>query len=263
MSLDALKKDIRKHTLSFAKRRSLPLDDTHASALIFYNLDDNFHPESLENIRRTSYWDFRTRKAHPNVTGVLEMQSSNSSDALLMSIFCHPSIAKWAGVKKLLGNTLEAVAFGVPGSVRKNNGQMDATEIDMALPGVFCEAKLTEADFTQKRPEVVESYDGLQETFHPEALPRVGTDYDNYQIIRNLLAAKQHNLDHILFCDERRPDLVRRYMATVSCLRNIEDRLRCRVIFWQEVVAVCGESLREWIEEKYGIGQQFHEPDAR
>lgn len=256
MNSDTLKKEIRKHALSFARQRNLPVDDTHASALIFCNLDDSFHPESLENIHRTSEWNSRTRKAHPNVAGALEMQSSNSSDALLMSIFCYPSIAKWAGIKKILGNGVEAIAFGVPGAVRKNNGQIDTTEIDMALPGVFCEAKLTEADFTQKRPEVVESYDGLQETFHSEALPRVGSDYDNYQIIRNLLAAKQHNRDHILFCDERRPDLVRRYMTTVSCLRNIEDRMRCRVIFWQEVVAACGESLRKWIEEKYGICQQ-------
>jgi hypothetical protein len=178
----------------------------------------------------------------------------------LMSIFCHPSIAKWAGVRKVLGNDMVTIAFGVPGVVRIDNGQTDTTEIDMALPGVFCEAKLTEADFTHKRPEVVESYDGLQETFHSEALPRVGSDYHNYQIIRNLLAAKQRNRDHILFCDERRPDLVRRYMTTVSCLRNIEDRMRCRVIFWQEVVAACGESLRRWIEEKCGIWQQSPAP---
>lgn len=132
----------------------------------------------------------------------------------------------------------------------------------MALPSIFCEAKLTEPDFTHKRPEIVERYEGLHKTFHSEALPRVGTDYDNYQIIRNLLAAKQHNCDHILFCDERRPDLVRRYMTTVSCLRKIEDRMRCRVIFWQDVVSASGESLRRWIEERYGICPQSLVADA-
>jgi hypothetical protein len=173
-----------------------------------------------------------------------------------MSIFCHPSIARWEGVTKVLGNDMATINFGVPGEVKIRDGRADTTEIDMALPGVFCEAKLTEVDFTHKKREVVESYDGLQETFHTDALPRVGTDYDNYQIIRNLLAAKQHNRDHILFCDERRPDLVRGYMTTVACLRSIEDRIRCRVIFWQEVAAACGHTLRRWIEEKYGICQQ-------
>jgi hypothetical protein len=260
MNSDALKQEIRKHALAFARRRNLSVDDTHSSALIFCRLDDSFHPESLENIYNTSDWNSRTQKAHQNVTGTLEMQSSNSSDALLMSIFCHPSIAKWVGVRKVLSNDMATIAFGVPGVVKIGNGQTDTTEIDMALPGVFCEAKLTEADFTHKRREVVEGYNGLQETFHSDALPRVGSDYDNYQIIRNLLAAKQHNRDHILFCDERRPDLVRRYMTTVACLRSIEDRIRCRVIFWQELVAACGESLRRWIEEKYGICQQSPPP---
>lgn len=258
MNSDALKQEIRKHALAFARRKDLPVDDTHASAVIFCRLDDSLHPESLENIRMMPDWNLRTQKVHQNVTGVLEMQSSNSSDGLLMSIFCHPSITKWSGVRKVLRNDMATIAFGVPGVVKIRNGQTDTTEIDMALPSAFCEAKLTEADFTHKRPEVVERYDGFQETFHSNTLQKAGRDYDNYQIIRNLLAAKQHNRDHILFCDERRPDLVRRYMSTVSCLRDIEDRMRCRVIFWQEVVAACGQSLRKWVEEKYGICQAFH-----
>lgn len=253
MNSDKLKNEIRKNALSFAKRRKLPIDETHPSALIFCKLEDNFHPESIENIHRIPDWNSRTRKEHTKVNGVLEMQSSSSSDALLMNIFCHPMIAKWAGIRKILGNSMETITFGVPGAVSKNNGQPDKTEIDMELPGLFCEAKLTEPHFTQMRPEVVESYDRFQETFHSDALQRIGADYDNYQIIRNLLAAKEHNYNHILFCDERRPDLVRRYMNTVSCLRDLEDRMRCRVIFWQEIVAACGGSLRKWIEEKYGI----------
>lgn len=256
MNADALKHELRKHALAFARKRGLQVDHTHATALIFSSLNDSLHPESLANIRRTPSWNSRTQKAHPNVAGALEMQSSNSSDALLMSIFCHPSINKWTGVKKVLGNDMATIAFGVPGAVKIGNTRTDTTEIDMALPGVFCEAKLTETDFTHQKRDVVENYDGLQETFHAEALPRVGTDYDNYQIIRNLLAAKQHNCDHILFCDERRTDLVRRYMTTVSCLRSIEDRIRCRVIFWQEVVSASGDSLRRWIEERYGICNQ-------
>ncbi len=252
MKANQLRKEIRKHALAFAKRRNLPIDDSYASALIFSNLDDCFHPESLSNIRKTPEWEKRTQKAHQNVPEVLEMQSSNSSDALLMNVFCHPSIKKWKGIKQVFGNELESIKFGVPGAVRKN-GHQDSTEIDMVLSGVFCEAKLTEDDFTQKSSEVVEDYDELKSTFHDEALPRVGTDYDNYQIIRNLLAAKQHDCSHILICDGRRPDLIRRYFTVVSCLRKIEWRKRCQVVLWQEIVAACGVDLREWVEEKYGF----------
>jgi len=253
MNANTLKKELRQSSLAFAKRRCLTVDDSHSSAIIFSNIADCFHPDSYENISKHADWKARTQKPHPNVPGVKEMQSSNSSDALLMNIFCHPFIGKWAGVKNIIRSDLESVSFGYHGAVKLCNGEADTTEIDLSLTDSFCEAKLTESDFTKKQPTVVENYVGLKETFHIEALPRKGNDYDNYQIIRNLIASVQHNRKHFLLCDERRPDLVRRYMGTVSCLREVQSRVNCRVIFWQELVAACGASLREWIEEKYGI----------
>jgi hypothetical protein len=123
----------------------------------------------------------------------------------------------------------------------------------MVVDDLFVEAKLTEKDFTQKEAAAVRKYEGLQLRFHDEHLPRVGQLYDNYQIIRNLLAAIQHGKRHALFCDERRPDLVRRYMETVSCLRDVSARARCRVIFWQEIAAVCARDLQRFLSEKYGM----------
>ncbi len=254
MNSNTLKQELKRSSLAFAKRRCLSTaDDLYSTAIIFSNIADCFHPDSYENISKHADWKARTQKPHSKVLGVKEMQSSNSSDALLMNIFCHPLIGKWAGIKKVIGSDLESVTFGFSGAVRLCKGEVDKTEIDLSLTDSLCEAKLTESDFTKKRPTVVENYAGLKETFHIEALPRKGNDYDNYQIIRNLLASVQHKRKHFLLCDERRPDLVRRYMDTVSCLREIQSRLNCRVIFWQELVAACGVSLREWIEEKYGM----------
>jgi len=257
MNSGTLKQEIRRASLAFAQTRNLPIDTSHSSAIIFQNLFDNFHPESFASINNPDRpkWLERTKKPHQNVPSTLEMQSSNSSDALLMSIFCHPDIQRWKGIKNLIEVPIDSITFGFPAKVRINGGGSDSTEIDMAIPGVFCEAKLTESDFTQKEVEVVERYDSLQRTFHVEALPRVGNSYDNYQIIRNLLASVEHDQKHILFCDERRPDLVRRYMTTVLCLRDIKHRKNCRVVFWQELVSACGGSLRDWIEEKYGMGR--------
>ncbi len=253
MKADALTLEIRKAALNYAHNRKLTVDESHASAVIFRNLSDNFHSESFKNIANNREWQHRTAKTHQNVAGMLEMQSSNSSDALLMNIFCHPDIGRWKGIRNLINETLDAIVFGFPGQVHMKGEQVDSTEIDMALTGLFCEAKLTENDFTQKTVDVVERYDGLHATFHAEDLPRVGGKYDNYQIIRNLLAAFQHGKKHILLCDERRSDLVLRYMQTVSCLREMQNRKNCRVVFWQEIAGACGASLRDWIEEKYGI----------
>jgi len=254
MNGNNLKQEIRKTATSYAKMRNLVIDDSHTSAILFRNLADSFHPDSFANIGRYPGWNDRIRKLHQNVSGIMKMQSSNSSNALLMNIFCHPSIQQWTGVKNLLNNDLAMIEFGVPGKVRLKSGDTDATEIDMVLLGVFCEAKLTELDFTRKRHTIVENYASLQTIFHVEELPRVGDEYDNYQIIRNLLAAIEHDREHILLCDERRPDLVRRYANTVCCLRDVRNRKRCRVIFWQEIAAVCGRDMSEWLKDKYGIG---------
>jgi hypothetical protein len=248
-----LRSVLRELALRYAKNQSLPVDASHSTAVLFKKPGDNLHLESFKNIQRHDAWLKRTEKAHQNVQGMLEMSSSNSSDALLMTVFCNPDIVRLKGLKDLLGVSTIVPTFGFKAAVKKNKGKDDATEIDMVLEGVFVEAKLTETDFKQKRASVVGSYDGFAEYFHRQSLARSGDLFDNYQIIRNLLAAIQHNRQHILLCDERRPDLVRRYMETVCCLRNVDDRKRCRVIFWQEVCSVCGKKLRGFLEQRYGL----------
>jgi len=253
MKADALKKELRKAALTFADKYGLLVDKSHESALLFLNIKDNFHPESFKNICNHPEWQQRLNKPHQNVKSVFEMQSCNSSDAFLMNIFCHPDIGRWKGVRNLIREELNSITFGYPGQVYINGGQNDSTEIDMALSGLFCEAKLTETDFTQKATNMVEKYDGFHKLFHVNDLPRIGDAYDNYQIIRNLLVAVQHGKNHILLCDERRPDLVRRYFQTVSCLKDMAYRKLGRVVFWQELSSACGANLSNWIIEKYGM----------
>ncbi len=228
--------------------------EEHVSAIIFHDIENNFNEDSFNNIKRNPIWDRRLNKPHTKVKKAKEMQSSNSSDALLMNIFCYPNITKCKGFKKLIGDC-DIIEFGYKANIKRIDQTNDSTEIDLKLSGALCEAKLTEEDFTSREASIVERYN-LDEVFHVDALPRVGDKYDNYQIIRNLLAAKQHKKDHILFCDERRPDLVRRYLETVICLKDIEQRKRCRVIFWQEIARVCPTSLKTWLKDKYDIQRE-------
>jgi hypothetical protein len=239
--------------LRYAQERNLPIDTSHESAVLFRNLEDNFHPDAFRIIQETPAWLERTRKPHQNVANTYEMQSSNSSDVLLMSIFCHPHISKWNGVRDLLGVSVIDPVFGFKPLIAKKNGPGDTSEIDMVIDDLFVEAKLTEEDFTQKDISVVEQYEGLTEYFHKDCLVQDGKRFDNYQIIRNILAAIQHSKRHALLCDERRPDLVGRYMETVCCLQDVDMRRKCRVIFWQEIQRASGAGLGQFLKEKYGI----------
>ncbi|MCI5130021.1 MAG: hypothetical protein D3904_00515 [Candidatus Electrothrix sp. EH2] len=253
MNSETLKQELRCCALAFAEKRGMKVDSSHSTAVFFSDIKDCFHPDSYQEILKNPDRKARIQKTHSHVSGAKEMQSSNSSDALLMNIFCHPEIGKWKGMSKLIGGEIDEVEFGFSGKVTCCDGKTDRTEIDVRLTGCLCEAKLTESNFTTKRAEIVEKYVQLKDVFHVESLPCKEDDYENYQLIRNFLAAAQHKRKHILFCDERRPDLVRRYMETVSCLREVQHSTDCRVIFWQELVAVCGSSLRMWMKEKYGM----------
>ena len=223
------------------------------SAVIFDDIADSFCQQSYAEILRYPDWSARTKKRHTQVDGAYEMQSSNSSDALLMNIFCHPKLAIWRGIHNVLGFVPNAPSFGIKARITKQGVDGDETEIDLAVGNSFAEAKLTEADFTDKPKSEVEKYDSFGVVFHKDSLEQSGDSYRNYQVIRNILAAVQHDKDHFLLCDERRPDLVRAYMQTVACVREIGIRRRCSVIFWQEIYRNAGEGLREFLECKYGF----------
>jgi len=244
---------LRESAKEYATAHGLPVDSSYASALIFKEAASNFCPASYEAIQRNPDWLNRTTKPHSKVAGVAEMQSSNSSDALLMSVFCHPRISAWKGAADLLGFVPGIPVFGFKPLVAKQGTNGDETEIDLLLDDCFIEAKLTEQDFTDKKVADVVKYTAFTKHFHTDNLPVSNGCFQNYQLIRNFLAAIQHGKSHILLCDERRADLVRSYLETVSCLRDSDHRKKCRVIFWQDIQRVCGADLALFLDSKYGI----------
>lgn len=103
-----------------------------------------------------------------------ELDSSMSSDALLMNIFCTPGVVESSAVRNALGvETGAQPLFGWRARVPFVNGRFDRTEVDMRLGSLLVEAKLTEGDFQSCLPEVVESYRGFDEVFDRDRLPRV------------------------------------------------------------------------------------------
>jgi len=248
-----LKQAIRASSIKFAETNNFIFDDSPKSAIIFDKIEAAFYPESFNAIRENINWYSRLQKPHQKIPGAMEMQSSNSSDALLMSVFCHPRLSSWKGVENVLGFRPENPTFGFNPLIEKQGTNGDKTEIDMLVGNYFVEAKLTEADFTEKTSVEVEKYKGFNQHFDVSCLSIHNDCYKNYQIIRNLLAAVQHNKQHMLLCDERRPDLVRSYMETVSCLKDQHFRKSCRVVFWQELQQACGKDLSIFLKTRYGI----------
>jgi hypothetical protein len=218
------------------------------------------------------------QKVHPQVRslppekrpGARELDSCNSSDALLMNCFCYPGAEARVLAALLPAMPYTAPQFGVRGEVALVGGRRDSSEIDMQIGLTIFEAKLTERDFTSRPKARVDRYARFTEVFEIAALPQTPDKYHAYQLVRNVLAADQRGWAFYLICDARRPDLLHEWWAVHSAIRDPELRIRCGFMLWQEVVRACPAPLAAFLEQKYeplwparGVGEPNIKPDYR
>jgi hypothetical protein len=150
------------------------------------NRHGNFFDPAYRAIISRPEWARRFDKVHAQAARSLprppvdpkrrwrELDSSMSSDALLMNVFCTPGVAGSAAVLNALGvDERSEPEFGWKARVPLLSGKFDRTEIDMRLGSLLVEAKLTEADFQMREARIVEAYRDFDEVFDRELLPRV------------------------------------------------------------------------------------------
>ena len=222
----------------------------------------NFISASYQAILRRPEWRKRLQKVHSQSRRSLpakdgswrELDSSLSSDALLMNIFCYPGVTRRMEVCGILGfSPGNLPEFGFMPRVPLLSETTERTEIDMKLGNKIFEAKLTEGDFQIQRADLVEQYRDLREVFEARQLPRTKRKYVSYQLIRNVLAAQELDLDFCTLLDARRPDLLQDWYGVVRCIRFAGLRARCKVLTWQELAASLPAALRRFLSVKYGI----------
>ena len=140
----------------------------------------NFFDAAYAAITARPDWAKRLDKIHAQERSLpkterkwRELDSSMSSDALLMNVFCMPGVPESMAVRRMLGvDGEEAPQFGWKARTPLANGRFDRTEVDMRWGLLLVEAKLTESDFQTCRPEMVEAYRDFDEVFDRELLPR-------------------------------------------------------------------------------------------
>ena len=145
----------------------------------------NFFDPAYAHIERRPEWAKRFAKIHTGGRGLpknpedaarkwRELDSSMSSDALLMNFFCTPGVVESAAVRRMLGVDADDLpAFGWKAKVPLKNGRFDRTEVDMRWGDLLVEAKLTESDFQTRSAALLERYCDFEAVFDPELLPGV------------------------------------------------------------------------------------------
>ncbi len=141
----------------------------------------NFYEPAYAAITARPDWVKRLDKIHAQGRSLpkaerrwRELDSSMSSDALLMNVFCTPGVAESAVMRQMLDVTdSEQPTFGWKARVPLTNGRFDRTEVDMRWGDLLVEAKLTESDFQCREASLVQSYRDFGTVFDRELLPRV------------------------------------------------------------------------------------------
>jgi hypothetical protein len=142
----------------------------------------NFFDPAYAAILKNPAWMRRFNKVHTQGTRSLpraerrwrELDSSMSSDALLMNVFCTPGVPESDAVRNLLGVEPDAtLEFGWKARVPMRSGRFDRTEVDLRFGSLLIEAKLTETDFQTCALSVVEAYRDFDAVFERQLLPQV------------------------------------------------------------------------------------------
>jgi hypothetical protein len=264
-----LRRELCVRNLCFAQKYGLPHRESYGQPPVICYLPSsdgsehgNFIRESYQSILRNENWRGRLEKVHTQARSSLpreerrwrELDSCNSSDALLMNIFCHPGAPRSERLFDLLGISKSAKPeFGVRARVPLANGRFDRTEVDMRIGDLLVEAKLTESDFQSCEEKLVRSYRDLEVVFEIDELPQMNGRFISYQLIRNVLAAHALGNSFCVISDERRPDLKEAWYAVMTAIRPADLRVRCKMITWQELSEVLPRKLRMFLAEKYGI----------
>jgi hypothetical protein len=145
----------------------------------------NFFTEAYRAIESRPEWKRRLEKIHAHGRALpkaesgrrwRELDSSMSSDALLMNVFCSAgasSLGQALGIDGDLSTELFAEpVFGWKARVPLASGRLDRTEVDMRWGSLLVEAKLTESDFQTRAVRIVEAYRDFDKVFDRDLLPR-------------------------------------------------------------------------------------------
>jgi hypothetical protein len=266
-----LRNELHDQALQWATANSIPhyLSLGQSPTVLFPTATDrsshgSFHSDSWRAITANDTWASRLKKANAQADALplemrataRELDSSNSSDALLMNCFCFPGavprIMKGLGLWESIGSTA-LPEFGVKAKLPKTLNRQDATELDMRIGSYIFEAKLTESDFVSKPVELVREYLYFDSVFDESALSVVGSKVDGYQLIRNVLAAFHLKASLVVLVDQRRPDLLQEWWSVHAAIKDVDLRVRCGFRTWQQVAAASPPPLAAFLSGKYGI----------
>jgi hypothetical protein len=261
-----LRSELSHRNLARAETWAAEVSYGQAPSVIYQETESGEHGNFLlpayRRIQANEAWKKRLAKAYTGSRFVPrsndrrrgELECANSSDALLMNIFCYPGVLRRRGVCSLLAiDPGMAPCFGYKPAIPLKNGKTDRSEIDLRIGALLVEAKLTEGNFQTARHDLVHRYRDLELVFDVSRLPASDTRFHSCQLIRGALAAYALGASFCVLCDRRREDFIEACFLVFSAVTRADLRCRLSVVTWQELAPALPVKLRSFLDHKYGI----------
>ena len=262
----ALRRELSQRNIERARRFNHELTYGEVPSILYRDeegVHGNFLSASYRAICSAPDWAKRLQKTYSGGRRIArswerrrcELDCANSSDALLMNVFCYPRLLRRTQVCALLGIPAGLrPEFGFKPRIAFLNGGADQTEIDMRLGRLLVEAKLTETGFQSAPLDRLLRYRDLHQVFNIEELPIDGDTVHSYQLIRGVLAAYQWESSFLVLCDGRRGELKESWFQILRAVPDCDLRSRLVLLTWQELANTLPKALRFFLEDKYGVG---------
>lgn len=268
--INQLRREINLKAMMYAQKNDLPFYMSKGGTVLFEEYTDkcgfcmhgNFLPQTYSTIYQKPVWakllqkQYQYRNSLPlfRQGAARQVDSSSSTEALLINVLCHPAMHDNRELLDVFGVDSYVPRFAAKCSLKRVAGADHVFEAHAVLSDkLLIEAALSETNFAERPKAYVESIEGFTEVFDSFALPQTKLSFMNFRLIQAILFAKEKNMGFVLFIDGRRPDLIDAFRKVQAAMKDVEMKNRLHVFTWQSLVDSLPEDLMVFLAEKYGI----------
>ena len=266
-----LRRELTLRAITYAQQNNLPHFLSKGGTIFFEPYLDasgvtrhgNFFAPSYQIIRHDPEWAGMLNHGVANSNAIprlkqgiaMETDSSCSTAALAMSLFCLPEINE--AVASILNIEAGRPHFAgeIRGSGRRKKDRQLEPDIILNNGEVYLWAILTESLTGAMTVSELEQQPSIKRFTDPHRLAVSGGIVRYADVLKMYLTARQNNARFVLIVDHRRQDLAKAYRRIMQAAKLADTGC---LLTWQEIAKVLPVEAQAFVQQKYGIVPGVH-----
>jgi hypothetical protein len=261
-----LRRELTLRAITYAQRNCLPHFLSKGGTIFFEPYLDasgvtrhgNFFAPSYQIIRHDPEWAGMLNHGVANANAIprlkqgvaMETDSSCSTAALAMSLFCLPEINEAVASILKVEAGRPRFAGEIKSSGRRKKSREFEPDIILNGGGVYVWAVLTESLTGAMTVSELEQHPSIQRFADLNRLAVSGGIVRYADVLKMYLTAQQNNARFVLIIDQRRQDLAKAYRKIMQAAKSSDIG---SLLTWQDLAKVLPGDAKAFVQQKYGI----------